>query len=190
MRMIVGLGNPGLQYRNTRHNVGFEVVDRLSANWNIPFRFTRFSGQVGEGILLGQKVLLVKPTTYMNKSGECVQQVMDYYRVELHELIVALDDIDLALGRIRVRSSGGAGTHNGLRSIVDYLGAGGFPRVRVGIGAAPPRMDLADYVLSRFREDEREVMQDAVVRAAQAVEVVLGEGVAAAQAQFNGENAE
>jgi len=190
MRMIVGLGNPGLQYKNTRHNVGFEVVERLSANWNIPFRFTRFAGLVGEGILLGQKVLLVKPQTFMNRSGECVEQVVRYYRVEMHEIIVVLDDIDLPVGRIRVRSSGGAGTHNGLRSIVDYLGAGGFPRVRVGIGAPPPQMDLADYVLSRFREDEREIVQEAIVRAAQAVEVVLSEGVAAAQAQFNGENAE
>ncbi|MGI5907390.1 MAG: aminoacyl-tRNA hydrolase [Christensenellales bacterium] len=185
MRMIVGLGNPGIQYRNTRHNVGFDVVDALACAWKIPFRATRFTGLVGEGVMLGHKVLVVKPQTYMNKSGECVEQVMDYYRVEPHELIVVLDDIDLPVGRIRVRSFGGAGTHNGLRSIVDYLGAGSFARVRVGIGPIPPDTDLAHFVLSRFREEEKETVQSAVVRAGQAVEALISDGIEAAQARFN-----
>lgn len=185
MRMIVGLGNPGLQYRNTRHNVGFEVANSLASVWKIPFKFTRFEGLVGEGILLGQKVLLVKPQTFMNKSGECVLQVMHYYRVEMHELIVVLDDADLPVGRVRVRSSGGAGTHNGLRSIVDYLGAGSFPRIRVGIGTPPPGMDMADYVLSRFKDDEKEGIQAAILRAAHAVEAVISDGVDYAQSRFN-----
>ncbi|MFZ5974580.1 MAG: aminoacyl-tRNA hydrolase [Bacillota bacterium] len=190
MRMIVGLGNPGLQYKNTRHNVGFDVVDALSSVWKIPFKFTRFAGLVGEGVMLGQKVLLVKPQTFMNRSGECVEQVMHYYRVEMHELIVVLDDAALPVGRIRVRSSGGAGTHNGLRSIVDYLGAGNFARVRVGIGSPPPEMDLAAFVLSRFGDEEKDGIQAAVIHAAHAVETVISEGTEAAQARFNGALAE
>lgn len=190
MQMIVGVGNPGLAYKNTRHNVGFDVVNTLAETWGIAFKQTRFSGQVAEGIILGQKVILVKPTTYVNKSGECVLQVMNYYAVERHELIVVLDDFDLPVGRIRIRSVGGAGTHNGLRSIVDYLGAGDFARVRIGVGPLPENIDIADFVLSRFKSDEKESIKKAIKRAANAVEVITNDCIEVAQTQFNGQDKE
>ena len=186
MYVIAGLGNPGLRYARTRHNVGFCAVDVLADKYNIKVNAEKFKGLVGNGIIEGERVALVKPMTYMNLSGECVRAVMDFYKLEACSLIVIYDDIDLDPGRIRVRAKGSAGGHNGMKSIVQHMGTQEIARVRIGVGARPAQMDLADYVLSRFGPEEAEIVETAIGQAAQAAAVIVGEGVQAAMNRFNG----
>jgi PTH1 family peptidyl-tRNA hydrolase len=168
MKLIVGLGNPGKQYDQTRHNIGFEVIDALSDQFSIPLNQSKFKGMYGTGLHNGEKVLLLKPLTYMNLSGESIRAIMDYYQIELEDLLVIYDDLDLPVGKIRLRQKGSPGGHNGIKSTVAHLGTQEFNRIRIGIDRPIPGMNVPDYVLGRFRPDERPLTQDAVKRSAEA----------------------
>jgi PTH1 family peptidyl-tRNA hydrolase len=183
MKVVVGLGNPGRQYHGTRHNVGFAVIDALAAGpGGGPFR-GRFQGQVADLADGGETLLLVKPETFMNLSGQAVRQVVDFYKVPAADLLVVCDDFALPLGKLRVRAKGTHGGHNGLRSIQDHLGTTEYARLRVGVGG--PKDDAVDHVLGRFRPGERAVIDDAVINAAQAVLVWAHRGVEACMNRFN-----
>lgn len=185
MKIIVGLGNPGIQYRHTRHNAGFECIDVLADAHGIAMGSTEQKGIVGKGRIGGVPVLLVKPLTYMNLSGECVGALARFYKVAAEDVIVIYDDIDLAPGKLRVRAKGSAGGHNGMKSLIAHLGGQNFPRVRIGVGAKPEGWDLADHVLSHFTAEELPVMEEGTKRAAAAVEAIVSDGVEAAMNRFN-----
>ena len=185
MYIIAGLGNPTAQYRGTRHNVGFEVIDYLADKYNIDVTTKKFKGLIGTGAIEGQKVVLVKPQTFMNLSGECIQEVMNYYKTDISDLIVVYDDINLEPGQLRVRGKGSAGGHNGLKDIIGRLGTQKFMRVKIGVGAKPKGWDLADHVLGRFGSNERKLVEEAQERACKAVEMILADSVDAAMNQFN-----
>lgn len=183
--IIVGLGNPGEQYENTRHNIGFKVVDKVAEKLGIHISKEKFNGMVGEGMYNGKKVILLKPTTYMNLSGSSVVDIVDFYKVPLSELLVVYDDIDIEVGKIRIRPEGSSGTHNGMRNISDMLASHDFPRIRVGTGKPGEGVDLADYVLEKFPEEEREAMKNSVEMAADAVLEILDNGVEKAMNLYN-----
>jgi peptidyl-tRNA hydrolase, PTH1 family len=185
MKVVVGLGNPGRQYAGTRHNVGFAVLDALAAGPGVAAFRSRFQAQVAEANEGGRPVLLVKPETFMNLSGQAVRQAVDFYKVPLDDLLVVCDDFALPLGKLRVRAAGTHGGHNGLRSLQEHLGTTAYARLRVGVGG--PREDAIDHVLGRFRPGERPVIEEAVQRAVQAVLVWVSEGVAACMNRFNGD---
>lgn len=185
MYIIAGLGNPTKEYDKTRHNVGFEVIDRLADRYDIDVSERKHRAFCGKGMIEGQKVLLVKPQTFMNLSGESLRSVVDYYKVMPEELVVIYDDISLSPGQLRIRLKGSAGGHNGIKNIIAHLGTQEFPRIKVGVGAKPPRMDLKDYVLSRFSKGEQELMDEAFQEAAQAVAMMIGEGADRAMNHFN-----
>lgn len=184
MYIIVGLGNPGKKYENTKHNIGFITLDYLADKHDIKINKIKHKALVGEGTVSGQKVLLVKPQTYMNLSGNSVREVMEYYKSEPEKLIVIYDDVDIPMGHLRIRKKGSAGTHNGMRSIIYDLQEDGFPRVRIGIGKER-KMPLASFVLGGFEKDERELMEEAVERAALAVECMLEKGIDIAMGEYN-----
>ncbi len=185
MKIIAGLGNPTKQYEGTRHNVGFSVIYRLADKYNIKMNIARHKALIGTGVIAGEKVMLVMPQTYMNLSGEAVGEIMRYYKAEPSDLIITYDDIDLDVGKLRIRAKGSAGGHNGMKSIIAHVGSEEFDRVRVGIGHKPPEFDLADYVLSRFGKDELPLIRDAVDKAADAMEVIIRSGVEAAMNKYN-----
>ncbi len=185
MYLIAGLGNPGKEYATTRHNAGFRVVDCLAQKIGCEVGTRKFLGFTGSGILGGEKVLLLKPQTYMNNSGESIRAAADFYKLKPEQVIVIYDDISLEVGSVRVRAQGSAGGHNGMKSIIAHLGTQAYPRVRVGIGDKPPRMDLADYVLSRFTKAEEEEIEKAAEAAAKAVELLISEGVQTAMNRYN-----
>ena len=185
MYIIAGLGNPTKEYDKTRHNVGFEVIDRLADRYDIDVSERKHRAFCGKGMIEGQKVLLVKPQTFMNLSGESLRSVVDYYKVMPEELVVIYDDISLPPGQLRIRLKGSAGGHNGIKNIIAHLGTQEFPRIKVGVGAKPPRMDLKDYVLSRVSKGEQELMDEAFQEAAQAVAMMIGEGADRAMNHFN-----
>ena len=167
MWMIVGLGNPGREYARTRHNVGFDVIDVLSEKLGISVNRSLMHGLVGDGFFGGEKVMLVKPQTFMNLSGQCVSELVSFYKVPMDRLLLIYDDIDLPLGKLRLRLSGSAGTHNGMRSVIGLLGRQDFPRLRVGVGSRPEGWELADWVLSHYAtEEERRTQFDAFLLAA------------------------
>lgn len=184
MYVIAGLGNPGKKYANTRHNMGFITIDQLAEKHDIKVDKVKFKALVGEGRIAGQKVLLVKPQTYMNLSGESIQEVMHFYKLEPEELIVIYDDLDLEAGALRLRKFGSAGTHNGMRSVVQHLGSDRFPRIRLGIGNQGKK-DIIDFVIGGFSKDEVPVLEEAVTNAVLAIECLLGEGIDRAMSQFN-----
>ena len=177
--IVVGLGNPGAQYARTRHNAGFETLEVLSRRWGVEINKKKLNGLVAETTYNGHRVVLVLPQTFMNASGECVQPILQWYKAPLANLLVIYDDIDLPLGKLRVRKSGSAGTHNGMRSILQCIGGQqGFPRVRVGVGAKPEGWDLADWVLSTYRlTEERAEIEKAFAKAADVVEDWLKNGM-------------
>ena len=185
MYVIAGLGNPGREYEGTRHNVGFMTLDALADKYNIDVREKAFKGLIGKGVIEGNKVILVKPQMYMNLSGECIRQVMDYYKVDPEDILIVYDDISLAPGQLRIRAKGSAGGHNGIKSIIAHLGTQEFPRVKVGVGEKPSRMDLADYVLGHFSKEEQATMDDAVKEAADAVCEIVNVGIAQAMNDHN-----
>ncbi|WP_026487068.1 aminoacyl-tRNA hydrolase [Caldanaerobius polysaccharolyticus] len=186
MYLIVGLGNPGSQYQGTRHNVGFDVVDRLSERWSVEIKHIRYKGIVGEGCFNGEKVILLKPSTYMNESGRSVVDAVRDMSLPLCRLIVVYDDVDLDVGRIRVRAKGSAGGHNGMKSIIYHLGSEEFPRVRVGIGMPSGDKDMVGHVLGRFSDEERKIVDCAVDRACDAIETIISDSVYQAMNKFNG----
>lgn len=185
MYIIAGLGNPTKEYDKTRHNAGFGVVDELAERYNIDIGERKHRALCGKGVIEGHKVLLVKPQTFMNLSGESVWAVVDYYKIRPEELIVIYDDISLAPGQLRIRRKGSAGGHNGIKNIIAHLGTQEFSRIKVGVGEKPPRMDLKDYVLSRFSKGEQEQMDQAFKEAAQAAVMMMTEGVDKAMNHFN-----
>ena len=183
MKVIVGLGNPGRQYAGTRHNVGFDVIDLLAQSPKAGRFQSRFQAQVAELLEDDLKLLLVKPETFMNLSGRCVRQVLDFYQLTPDDLLVVCDDINLPLGKLRVRARGTHGGHNGLRDIQNHLGTTDYARLRIGVDA--PGEDAVDHVLGRFKPGERPVIEDAVTLAAQAVGVWLRQGVEVCMNQYN-----
>ena len=186
MKLIVGLGNPTDKYEGTRHNVGFEVIDRMADEYGIGLDAVKHKGMYGKGKIDGQTVILLKPMTYMNLSGESVSAVAAYYKIEPEDIIVIYDDINLDVGRLRVRGKGSAGGHNGIKNIIAHLHTEEFPRVRVGVGMKPPKMDLADYVLSRFTKDECEKMDEGYDKAVRATAMLVKDELEQAMNDYNG----
>ena len=184
--IIAGLGNPESKYDKTRHNIGFRLIDELAVRNGITFSDRKHNGLVGKGIISGEKVILLKPLTYMNLSGECVGPAADYYKVEPENVIILFDDISLDVGRIRIRKKGSAGGHNGIKSIIAHLGSENFPRLKFGVGDKPKEMDLADYVLGRFSSQDEATVSEGIKRACEAVECMIGEGCDAAMNKYNG----
>lgn len=185
MFVIVGLGNPGKAYTNTRHNVGFDTIDLLADRNNIKINKIKFKSVYGEGFINGEKILLVKPQTYMNNSGETVRDIVNFYKIEPSNVIVIVDDIDIEFGSVRIKKKGSAGSHNGLKSIIYLLGREDFPRIKIGIGKRKENQDLAEFVLSRFSKDERKVIEESILSSAEAVEVMLKSGIDTAMNEFN-----
>lgn len=186
MYIVVGLGNPDRKYQNTRHNIGFDVIDVIADKNHITVGERKHKALIGKGFVGGQKVILVKPQTYMNLSGESVREVIDFYKVdEKNELIVISDDVSLDVGQIRIRKKGSAGGHNGLKNIILHLGHDEFHRVRMGVGEKPEEYDLVDYVLGHFSGEEREIMDESANRAADAIGVMMTDGTDAAMNQYN-----
>lgn len=184
--IIVGLGNPGKDYKNTRHNIGFDVIDVIADKANISVMEKKHKALVGKGVFAGQKVILAKPQTYMNLSGESVRSLLDYYKVdETEELIVISDDISLPPGQIRIRKKGSAGGHNGLKNIIAHLGHDSFHRIKMGVGEKPKGYDLADYVLGDFDKVDRVIMDDAALDAMAAIEMIMMQGADAAMNHYN-----
>ena len=187
MYIIVGLGNPGKQYENTRHNIGFDVVDELAGQEGTSLLEKKHRAVIGKGSVEGQKCILVKPQTFMNLSGESVRMLTDYYKIdETKELIVISDDVSLDIGQIRIRKKGSAGGHNGLKNIIANLGHEDFMRIKVGVGHKPQDHDLVDHVLGHFTKGERAVVDQAVDMAVEAIRVIIARGVDAAMNDFNG----
>jgi PTH1 family peptidyl-tRNA hydrolase len=184
--LIVGLGNPGREHRRSRHNVGFMLVEGLAHELGLAFTRRQAKAQVASGRLGRRKVVLAKPQTYMNLSGESVAPLARFYRVEDGGLLVICDDLDLPLGTLRLRPGGGSAGHNGLRSIMDLLGRQDFPRLRIGIGRPPGRMDPADYVLHEFDEADRTLLEETLGRAIAAVRLFATDGIEAAMTRYNG----
>lgn len=185
MKIIVGLGNPGKRYAGTRHNVGFALIDTLAQSPNAGRFQERFDAEVAELVEESQKILLVKPQTFMNLSGQCVRQLVDFYQLPLEDLLVICDDINLPLGHLRIRARGSHGGHNGLRDIQAHLGTNEYSRMRIGVGAPEEEVDAADFVLDRFRATELPLINDAVLLASQAVVVWIHQDIEACMNQFN-----
>lgn len=185
LKLIVGLGNPGKQYAKTRHNVGFDVIDELSERFSIPLDQAKLKGLYGIGFIKGEKVLLLKPMTYMNLSGESIRAVIDYYQMDLDDLLVIYDDLDLPVGKIRLRQKGSAGGHNGIKSTIAHLGQQQFNRIRIGIDRPKNGMSVPDYVLGRFFSEEQIEIQTAVKKSADACEAWLNKPFLQVMNEFN-----
>jgi len=175
MWIVAGLGNPGRKYLYTWHNMGYLAVDLLASRNDIFLDKDKFSGMYGKGKIKGQDAIIIKPTTFMNNSGECLVQISKFFKVDPSHIIVVYDDIDIAKGSVRVRAKGSAGTHNGMRSIISHLGTQEFPRVRIGTGPVPEHYDLVDYVLSDVPQTEREMIAEAFIKACEEIEKMVGE---------------
>lgn len=186
MFIIVGLGNPDRQYEGTRHNAGFDVIDRIADKYNIAVDARKHRALIGKGIIEGQKVILAKPQTYMNLSGESIRSLTDYFKIDPeHELLVIYDDINLEPGQLRIREKGSAGGHNGIKNIIACLGTQIFPRIRVGVGAKPSKYDLADYVLGHFSKAEKELMDDGYDNAVDAAGMIVAGRTGDAMSMYN-----
>lgn len=184
MFLIVGLGNPGSEYEDTRHNIGFKVVDNIAKEYNIEINRQKFKGMCGEGFINGEKVILLKPTTYMNLSGESIREVVDFYKLSNEDVLVIYDDISLDVGRLRIRDKGSAGGHNGIKSIIAHLGTDVFPRIKVGVGQ--PNVDLVHYVLGKFSKEEMEILRESIDASTKAAAEMLKSDVKTAMNKFNG----
>lgn len=186
MYIIAGLGNPEQKYEGTRHNIGFQVLDELAKKHDIKILESKFKGLMGKGMIQGQKVILLKPLTYMNLSGECIGEATGYFKIdETAELIVIADDINLDVGQIRIRKKGSAGGHNGLKDIISHLGHEAFIRIRMGVGDKPAGYDLADYVLGHFTKEEEELLSESRKNAVLAIETIIGNGPDKAMNLYN-----
>jgi len=184
MKIIVGLGNPGKKFSGTRHNVGFDILDLFANKHGIKITKVKFKALIGEGRIGGEKVILVKPQTYMNLSGESVMRICEFYKIDLKDMMVIYDDIDLDVGRIRIRKQGGSGTHNGMRNIIYLLNSKDFTRLRFGIGK-PKNQDLADFVLQGFSSDEVELLKVSVDKAMHAIEEYIISDIDLAMNKYN-----
>ncbi|MEK4078442.1 aminoacyl-tRNA hydrolase [Solibacillus sp. FSL K6-1126] len=186
MKLIIGLGNPGKPYEHTRHNIGFDVIDELANRWNAPLNQTKFNGMYATVHRPEGKVILLKPLTYMNLSGECVRPLMDYFDIEIEDIIVIYDDLDLETGKLRLRSKGSAGGHNGIKSLIQHLGTQEFNRIRVGVSRPPAGMKVADYVLAKFSKEDQPIVKEAVEKSCDAVETALTKPFLEVMNKFNG----
>ena len=186
MFIIAGLGNPTLQYEGTRHNVGFDVIDMLADRYNISVDGRKGRALIGKGMIGGQKVLLVKPQTYMNLSGESVRALMDYYKLTTDEIVIIYDDISMPVGQVRIRPKGSAGGHNGIKSIIAHLGTQEFPRIKIGVGAKPENGDLVKHVLGRFSKEDDAKIRDVFALAEEGLLAILQEDVKTAMNAVNG----
>ena len=184
MYLIVGLGNPGKEYAGTRHNIGFEAVDYIADKYNIELNRIKFKGVFGEGMINGKKAILLKPTTYMNLSGESIREVVNFYKISNEEIIVIYDDISLEVGRLRIREKGSHGGHNGIKSIIANLSTDVFPRVKIGVGG--PKGDLVSHVLGKFSNSEIEVLRESIIATSEAVATILSRDTKEAMNKFNG----
>lgn len=185
MHIIVGLGNPTKKYEGTRHNVGFETIDRIAAGCGIAIENKKHKALCGMGFINGEKVILAKPQTYMNLSGESVRELTDYYKVDPEDIIIIYDDTSLSVGQLRIREKGSAGGHNGIKSIIAHLGTQAFPRIKVGVGEKPQGWDLADYVLGRYNAEDRKLIDEAQMDAAEAVKLMVAGDIQTAMNRFN-----
>ncbi len=185
MWIVVGLGNPGRRYAGTRHNVGFTVVERLAKRWGTKFRRKKYAAKVADMVRNEERLALAQPQTYMNMSGVAVRQLADGYRVPASNVVIVTDDLDIALGQVRVRKSGSGGTHNGLRSVVSEMGTPSIPRLRVGIGPLPERGDAEEFVLSPFSRREIPALEEGLAKAEEALEMILDGRIEAAMNAFN-----
>lgn len=183
MYLIVGLGNPGQQYKNTVHNTGFDAIDLISKTYNIEVNRIKFKGIYGEGFIKNKKVILLKPTTYMNCSGESIIEVVNFYKIPLEDVIVIYDDISLPIGKMRIRSKGSAGGHNGIKSIIACLGTEEFSRIKIGVGQ--PQHSLVSYVLSKLPKEEREKQEKIFDKCVQAVETIIESNITDAMNKYN-----
>ena len=182
---IVGLGNPGRQYEETKHNVGFHVIDKLAKKYDIEVNKFKNKAFVGDGTIKGKRVLLVKPQTYMNLSGESVREIVNFYKIPQERFVVIFDDTSLPCGSVRIREKGSNGGHNGIRNIIDQMGTDEFNRIKVGIGEKPSGWDLADYVLAKFNPDDLPMMEQGMDKAVQGVELMLSRGIKEAANRVN-----
>ena len=185
MYLIVGLGNPENEYAHTRHNMGFDTINQIAKNNNIQITKNKFKGLCESTIIQNQKVILLKPQTYMNLSGESVKEVAEFYNLKPEEIIVIYDDIDIEKGHIKIRKKGGAGSHNGMKSVVEELQSTDFARIRVGIGQPEFKSDMINYVIGKVPREEQEILQQGVEKAAKAVEEILKNGIDIAMNKFN-----
>ena len=186
MYVVVGLGNPGSKYDGTRHNVGFDVIDILAKRHNVKINKIKFKSVYGESNIGNEKVMFVKPQTFMNRSGESVFEISNFFKVPLENIIVIVDDIDIGLGTLRIRSKGSAGSHNGMKSIIYLLKKDSFPRVKIGVGKPEAGRDLADFVLGRFNKEEQTIMDEALNKAADSIECLIKEGIDSSMNKYNG----
>lgn len=187
MFLIVGLGNPGKEYDGTRHNIGFAAVDYIADKYNIELNRIKFKGVFGEGFIDGKKVILLKPTTYMNLSGESIREVINFYKISNEEIIVLYDDISLEVGRLRIREKGSHGGHNGIKSIIANLGTDVFPRVKIGVGA--PKGNLVSHVLGKFDNEEVEILKETIKASSEATSIIIKSDIKSAMNKLNGFNA-
>lgn len=185
MKLIVGLGNPGSKYENTRHNIGFRVIDEIAKTLNIPLKQEKYKGVFGFETINGEKVFLLKPLTYMNLSGESVRPLMDFYKISIEDVVVIYDDLDIPPGKIRLRQKGGHGGHNGIKSLLAHLGTDTFKRIRIGVGRPEPGVAVANYVLGAFRAEEREEVEASVDQAVKACESWLTQDFLKVMNTFN-----
>ncbi|KXA12767.1 aminoacyl-tRNA hydrolase [Clostridium perfringens] len=188
MILIVGLGNPGKQYEQTRHNIGFDVIDYMANKYNIDVNREKFKGICGEGFIENKKVILLKPLTYMNLSGESIRELANFYKLEDDEIIVVYDDISLDIGRLRIREKGSAGGHNGIKSIIQNLGGDKFPRVKVGVGQ--PKDNLVNHVLGKFSKEDREHIEKVIPVVSDAIVEIVKNDAKESMNKFNGVNIE
>lgn len=184
MFLIVGLGNPGKEYEGTRHNIGFETIDYLSKKYNIDVNRTKFKGVFGEGFINNKKVVLLKPSTYMNLSGESIREAINFYKLESEEVLVIYDDISLEVGKIRIREKGSAGGHNGIKSIIANMSTDVFPRIKIGVGQ--PKGDLVSHVLGKFSQEEINDLNEVIEASSEAVEIIVKDGTKEAMNKLNG----
>ena len=185
MYLIVGLGNPEKEYAGTRHNMGFDVVNELSKEYNISVEKSKFKGLYGSGVIEKEKVILLKPQTFMNLSGESIREIMDFYRISPNEIIVIYDDLDIEIGNIRIRKSGSAGTHNGMKSTIQHLNTKEFYRIRVGIGNPNEKIDMINYVIGKVSKEEYANLQKGILKAKEAVVEIIKNGIDKAMNKYN-----
>lgn len=185
MKLLVGLGNPGSRYENTRHNLGFMVLDELAQDLGFRLRKVKFKSLWEKTRIGSKEAVLLKPQEYMNNSGLAVREAADFFKIEPENIIIIYDDVDIELGRLRIRKNGSAGSHNGMRSVIQHLGSSDFPRIRMGIGRPPSYMDMADFVLARFLPGEEKLVEDMVLRGVEAARSLVTEDIDSAMNQFN-----
>lgn len=184
MFLIVGLGNPGREYENTRHNIGFAAIDVIAEKYNIDINRTKLKGEYGEGFINGNKVILLKPYTFMNLSGESVREAIDFYKLTEEQVLIIYDDISLELGRLRIREKGSAGGHNGIKSIINHMGTDVFTRIKIGVGA--PKGDLVNHVLGKFSKEEVNILKQTLDAVTEATADIIDNGAKDAMNKFNG----